>query len=160
MPDTEEFAIDFHVDAPPEELEAWWTDLPEVYEAEDPREQPHEIELLEETGDGGIYETTWRGPLGLEFTLEEHLHDEGPGAWRFVVPGRGFEIEDRFRVHPTPDGCRLEIRSTITYDHALGELARRVMLPRWREQFRETFTNAVAVFEDRHEEHPAPAGTA
>lgn len=48
----EDLVLDFDVDAPAEELESWWTDLPEVYEAENPRKQPHRIELVEETEDG------------------------------------------------------------------------------------------------------------
>lgn len=144
----EELVLEFDVSRPPDELESWWTDLPEVYEADDPREQPHRIELVEETDDGTMYETTWRGPLGMPFTLTEILHDEGPGRWRFVVPGPGFEIEDRYDVQAKGDGAHLVIRSTVTYDNMLGKLARKMMIPRWKQQFTETFSNAVAVFED------------
>lgn len=37
MPDTEELVLDFHVDAPAERLQTWWTNLPDHYEADDPR---------------------------------------------------------------------------------------------------------------------------
>lgn len=144
----EELVLEFDVSRPPDELERWWTDLPEVYEADDPREQPHRIELVEETEDGKVYDTTWRGPLGMPFSLTEILRDEGPGRWRFVVPGPGFEIEDRYEVQTKGDGAHLEIRSTVTYENVLGKLARKLMLPRWKQQFTETFSNAVAVFED------------
>lgn len=158
MPDAEQLVLDFDVEAPPEALESWWTDLPEVYEASDPREQPHRIQRIEETEDGGRYKTTWRGPMGLPFSLDETLHDEGPGRWRFVIPGPGYEIEDRYTVEPTDQGCHLEIRSTITYRNLFGKLARRVMIPNWKRQFTETFSNAVAVFEDSYEQPETVAG--
>lgn len=154
----EELELDFDVDAPVSQLQAWWTELPEVYEAEDTREQPHRIELLEETDDGGVYETTWRGPLGVEFSLIEHLHVDGPGSWRFVIPGYGFTIQDRFEASDEGEGCHLRIRSTITYDRTLGKLVRRALIPRWRKRFTETFANAVDVFEDRQSRRsPTPA---
>lgn len=146
----EHLTLTFDIDASPEALESWWTDLPEVYEASDPREQPHRIERVEETEDGGIYETTWRGPLGFPFTMTERLHDEGPGRWRFVVPGAGFEIEDRYEVKATEAGAHLTIRSRVAYDNALGKLARKLMLPNWKRQLTETFSNAVEVFEEEH----------
>lgn len=155
--DRDQLVLTFDVDSSPEALEAWWTDLPEIYEADDPREQPHRIELVEATEDGGVYDTTWRGPLGLPFTLTETLHDEGPGRWRFVVPGPGFEIVDRYEVETTEDGAHLEIRSTVSYDNVLGKLARKLMIPSWKEQFTETFSNAVAVFEDRAAQPGSPA---
>lgn len=144
----EELVLTFEVDGPPEDLQEWWTDLPDSYEASDPREQPHRIDLVEETEDGGIYETTWRGPLGVSFPLEERLHQEGPGRWRFVVDGPGCTIEDRYPVEPVGDGSHLEIRSGMTYDGRLGKLVRKIMLPNWKERFRETFGDAVAVYED------------
>jgi hypothetical protein len=67
--------------------------------------------------------------MGLTFTLDETLHDEGPGRWRFLVPGPGFEIVDRYEVTSTETGAHLEIRSTISYDHLPGKLAQRVMIP-------------------------------
>ena len=148
MVEPEELVLGFDVAASPERLEQWWTDLPEVYEAEDPREQPHRIERLATTEDGAVYETEWRGPMGLTFTLEETLHDEGPGRWRFVVPGPGFEIVDRYEVTATETGAHLEIRSTISYDHLPGKLAQRVMIPNWKQMFTEVFSDAVAVFEE------------
>jgi hypothetical protein len=57
MVEPEELVLDFDVAASPERLEQWWTDLPEVYEAEDPREQPHRIERLATTEDGAVDET-------------------------------------------------------------------------------------------------------
>jgi hypothetical protein len=155
----ESFELDVHVDGSPEALEAWWTDLPAVHEAEDPREQPHRIEHVETTDDAEIYETYWRGPLGIEYSLTEELYDEGPGRWRFVVPNPGFTIQDHYEVEPEGEGARLRIRSQITYENVLGKLVRRVMVPNWKDQFHETFTSAVAVFEDRQTAHPSPAET-
>lgn len=88
--------------------------------------------------------------MGLTFSLEETLHVEGPGSWRFVVPGAGFEIVDRYTVQDEGESCHLRIRSTMTYENTLGKLARKAMVPSWKDKFTEVFTNAVAVFEDRH----------
>lgn len=146
----EELALSFLVDGTPHELKRWWTDLPDTYEAEDPREQPHRIELVEETEDGGIYDTTWRGPMGIPITLREILHAEGPGRWRFEIPGPGYLIEDRYEAELDGDHTRLRIRSTITYTGLRGKITRRLLIPGWKERFAETFANAVAVFQDQH----------
>jgi hypothetical protein len=84
--------------------------------------------------------------MGLTFTLDETLHDEGPGRWRFLVPGPGFEIVDRYEVTSTETGAHLEIRSTISYDHLPGKLAQRVIIPNGKQTFTEVFSGAVAAF--------------
>lgn len=148
----------FTVPGTPEDIKAWWIDLPGpggVYEAEDEREQPHRIEHVRDTADGAIYDTFWRGPLGMEFKLTEHLHDDGPGRWRFVVPSPGFEIVDRYTAELVEgDGearTELVIRSTVTTTHWYGKLTRPLMLPNWTKQLTETFSDAVDVYRDQHQ---------
>ncbi|MDX1611949.1 MAG: hypothetical protein R3185_06230 [Candidatus Thermoplasmatota archaeon] len=148
---TEPMVLELMVPGSPEELKTWWTDLPETYEAEDPREQPHAITLMETREDSRVYDTVWRGPLGIPVHLKEILYDEGPGRWRFVVPNPGFVIEDRYTAEAHPEGTKLTIRSTITYESWLGRLTRPLMLPGWRDTLRDTFSTAATIYTEERQ---------
>src|SRR2546428_4135100 len=72
--------LDLDIHRAPDSVGAWWTDLPDVYVAKDPREQPHRIRVLARNGDRIELVGTWRGPLGTEKLL--------PGTLRIPQAGR------------------------------------------------------------------------
>jgi hypothetical protein len=99
----------------PESVRAWWTDLPEDYQAKDPTEQPYRIVTTGRLPNGRELRTYWRGPGGSEFGFREILVMKPDGSWTFEVPdAQGFHIFDEFRAEPVQTGTKLIIQSTLT----------------------------------------------
>jgi hypothetical protein len=99
----------------PESVRAWWTDLPEDYQAKDPREQPYRIVTIRRLPNGRELRTYWRMPDGSTFDFQEILTLKPDGSWTFEIPnGMGFHIFDEFRTESVPTGTKLTIRSTLT----------------------------------------------
>src|SRR2546425_11032549 len=73
--------LELDIHRPPRSVRAWWTDLPDVYVAKDPREQPHRIRVLARNGDRIELVGTWRGPLGTERRLREAVPVREEGSW-------------------------------------------------------------------------------
>ncbi len=101
---------------PPQSVRAWWTDLPDDYQAKDPSEQPYRIVTLQKLPNSRRLRTYWRTPDGSMFDMEEVMALKPDGSWTFEIPNhpRGFHIFDEFRIEPTPGGSKLNIRSTLT----------------------------------------------
>jgi len=119
--------LELDIHRPPRSVRAWWTDLPDVYVAKDPREQPHRIRVLARNGDRIELVGTWRGPLGTERLLRETLRVREDGSWTFDARAIGLRIHDEFEAIPNGDGTRLHIRSVITPAGALGRIVARLM---------------------------------
>jgi len=81
--------LELDIHRPPRSVRAWWTDLPDVYVAKDPREQPHRIRVLARNGDRIELVGTWRGPLGTERLLRETLRVREDGSWTFDARAMG-----------------------------------------------------------------------
>ena len=99
----------------PDSVRAWWTDLPEDYQAKDPQEQPYRIVTTRRLPNGRELRTYWRMPDGSAFDFQEILALKPDGSWTFEIPnGMGFHIKDEFRTESVPSGTKLTIRSTLT----------------------------------------------
>jgi len=99
----------------PDSVRAWWTDLPEDYQAKDPQEQPYRIVTTRRLPSGRELRTYWRMPDGSAFDFQEILALKPDGSWTFEIPnGMGFHIKDEFRTESVPSGTKLTIRSTLT----------------------------------------------
>ena len=99
----------------PDSVRAWWTDLPEDYQAKDPQEQPYRIVTTRRLPSGRELRTYWRMPDGSAFDFQEILALKPDGSWTFEIPnGMGFRILDEFRAEPAPMGTKLTIQSTLT----------------------------------------------
>ena len=99
----------------PQSIRAWWTDLPEDYQAKDSMEQPYRIVTRRRLSSGRELETFWRMPDGSTFSFREIMTLKPDGSWTFEIPdGMGFQILDEFRTQPDPSGTKLIIRSTLT----------------------------------------------
>jgi hypothetical protein len=113
-PEFEVIHLELPVRKPPESVRAWWTDLPEDYQAKDPREQPYRIVTTRRLPNGREVRTYWRTPDGSTFDFREILSLKPDGSWTFEVPdAMGFHIMDEFRVEPDSDGTKLIIHSTL-----------------------------------------------
>src|SRR2546427_10702635 len=119
--------LQLSIHRPPQSVRAWWTDLPDVYVAKDPREQPHRIRVLARNGDRIELVGTWRGPLGTERLLRETLRVREDGSWTFDARAIGLRSHDEFEAIPNGDGTRLHIRSVITPARALWRIVARLM---------------------------------
>lgn len=82
--------IELAIPRPRADVLAWWTDLPDDYRAQDPREEPHRIEVLARDRDGARVDlmTFWRLPLGLLARIPETL--------RLAPEGDGFTVDVHF----------------------------------------------------------------
>ncbi len=100
----------------PNSVRAWWTDLPDDYVAQDPREQPYRILTLRRLANGRELRTYWRMPDGLTREIQEILIMKTDGSWAFEIANHptGLHILDEFRTETVPEGTRLHIRSTLT----------------------------------------------
>ena len=99
----------------PQSVRAWWTDLPDDYQAKDPREQPYRIVTTRRLRNGRELRTYWRMPDGSAFDFQEILALKPDGNWTFEVPNAiGFRIMDEFRTESVPTGTKLIIHSTLT----------------------------------------------
>lgn len=100
----------------PEPVRAWWTDLPDDYVAQDPREQPYRILTLRRLPNGRELRTHWRMPDGSTRETQEILTLKPDRSWTFEIPKHptGLHILDELRTEAVPEGTRLHIRSTLT----------------------------------------------
>ena len=107
--------LELMIRKPPASVRAWWTDLPEDYQAKDPQEQPYRIVTTRRLPNRRELRTYWRMPDGTAFDFQEILALKPDGSWTFEIPnGIGFHIKDEFRTEPVPTGTKLTIRSTLT----------------------------------------------
>lgn len=138
----------FDVKRPPAAIKKWWTDLPDLYEATDPREQPHRIEVVKRTPDGAVLRTHWRMPGGREFTGLETLKVGADGAWSFDLEGFfGVHVRDDFVARPAPGGAVLEVTSTLTADSLKARIALPFVARFARKAFGTTWRTAVDICE-------------
>ena len=109
-------SLEFLIRKSPEAIRAWWTDLPDDYQAKDPREQPYRIVTLRRMPNGRELRTYWRTPDGSTRDWQELLTMKTDGSWAFEIPNHpaGLHILDEFRTEPTTGGAKLIIRSTLT----------------------------------------------
>jgi hypothetical protein len=115
--DSEVLSLELMVRKPPESVRAWWTDYPDDYHANDPREQPYRILTTRRFSNGREVRTFWRLPDGSTQELQEVLNLKPDGSWTYevVYPNPlGIHILDEFRAEPAPNGTRLSIHSTLT----------------------------------------------
>jgi hypothetical protein len=119
--------LELNIRRPPRSVRAWWTDLPDDYNAKDPREEPHRIRVLERHGDRIELVGTWRGPFGTERLLPETLRLREDGSWTFDAEAMGLRIHDVFEAMPSGDGTRLHIRSVIRPNKLRGRIVARLM---------------------------------
>jgi hypothetical protein len=115
---TEEGILDLElfIKRSPASVRAWWTDLPDDYTAQDPREQPFRIVTLTQTPNGRELRTYWRMPDGSTREMRELLALKPDGNWTFEIPEHpaGFHVFDEFQIEPVESGTKLHIRSTLT----------------------------------------------
>ncbi len=113
---SETLDLELFIRKPPASVRSWWVDLPEDYQANDPREQPYRIVTLRRLADGRELRTYWRTPDGSTRDMVEILHVKPDGSWTFEIPEHplGFHILDEFRPEPVANGTKLHIRSVIT----------------------------------------------
>jgi hypothetical protein len=129
--------LELMIRKPPSSVRAWWTELPDDYQAKDPQEQPHRIVTKRRLPNGRELETFWRMPDGFAFNLREILTLKPDGSWTFeILDGLGFHILDEFRTEPVPSGTKLTIRSTLTPKDsaAAGRMAsqKELMIQGWK----------------------------
>lgn len=116
--------VEVDVQRPPETVRAWWLDLPEVYETDDPREQPHRIVKVAEDEDRMELRTFWKGPFGSEMELGETIHRDREDGWRIDIElPVGLAQEDIFTLTPTETGTRVTIDVSMWADRWYGYLA-------------------------------------
>ena len=139
--------LELDIHRPPRSVRAWWTDLPDVYVAKDPREQPHRIRVLARNGDRIELVGTWRGPLGTERLLRETLRVREDGSWTFDARAMGLRVHDEFEAIPHGDGTRLHIRSTIVPAGALGRIVARLMGRRILRMLEKSWPTAAEICE-------------
>jgi hypothetical protein len=129
--------LELSIRKPPQSVRAWWTDLPDDYNAKDPQEQPHRIITTRRLPNGRELETHWRLPDGTAFQLKEILTLKPDGSWTFEVPSAmGFQILDEFKTEPASNGTKLTIHSTLTPQDpaAAGRMAmqKQLMTEGWK----------------------------
>jgi hypothetical protein len=114
--ENEVFELHLLIRKSPKSIRAWWTDLPDDYQANDPREQPYRIVTLRRTPNGRELRTYWRLPDGSTRDWQELLTMKPDGSWTFEIPNHpaGLHILDEFRTESAPEGTVLHIRSTLT----------------------------------------------
>jgi hypothetical protein len=113
---SEVLTVDLSIRKRPEAVRAWWVDLPDDYQAKDPKEQPYRIVTLRRLPNGRELRTYWRMPDGSTRDWQEILTLKPNGDWTFEIPSHptGLHILDEFQPETTPEGTRLHIRSTLT----------------------------------------------
>src|SRR3989441_4083343 len=139
--------LDLDIHRAPDSGRGWWTDLPDVYVAKDPREQPHRIGVLARNGDRIELVGTWRGPVGTERLLRETLRVREDGSWTFDARAMGLRVHDEFEAIPNGDGTRLHIRSAITPAGALGRIVARLMGRRILRMLEKSWPTAAEICE-------------
>ncbi len=150
-----ELSVEVDIARPPETVRAWWLDLPEVYEAEDPREQPHRIVKVEETADRIDLLTYWKGPFGKELELGETVHMDREDGWRIEVDlPFGLDQEDIFSLEPTEIGTRLTIDVRMWAQRWYGKLVLPFFWMFGKRSYPETWRTAARLCEQATE---APA---
>lgn len=119
-----ELTVEVDIRRPPAVVRSWWLDLPEVYEADDPLEQPHRIEKVTEDDQRMELRTYWRGPFGSEMAIEETIHLGREDGWTIDVGlPAGLAQEDIFTLRPTDTGTRVTIDVSMWAERWYGYLA-------------------------------------
>ena len=124
---------------PRDAVRRWWTDLPDVYVATDPREQPHRIVTVRRDGAVRDLMTYWRGPFGRTIEVPERLTLQADGNFRFDIelPGGAYQ-RDEFRLVDEDGGTRVSIEVTIRPRALPGRLT----APLWRAFARRNYPRA------------------
>ena len=125
------YHFSWRLSRPPSEVRSWWLDFPDVYVAQNPKEQPHKIVTVKTTPEGRELLTYWRGLFGSEMEVHERLMlGAEPSRWQFdVETGRGFLMHDEFEIRPEGTGSRLSIVTTLTAPGLLARLFGWLLLP-------------------------------
>lgn len=98
-----DLSIDLEISRPRREVLAWWTGFPDTYSAQDPREQPHRIEVKSRSADRIEVLTWWRAPLMKDLVIPETF---------LLRPNGDFDVE----VHLLPFGILQVDHFTFTGD--------------------------------------------
>lgn len=107
--------IEFFVRRSPESVRAWWTDLPDDYQATDPKEEPFRIVTLRRFPNGSLLLTYWHNEDQSVRERHEVLVLRGDGGWTVqMTDSPRYHFLDEFNVTPGHDGTYLHLRQTIT----------------------------------------------
>lgn len=102
---------EFLIRRPPESVRAWWTDLPDDYQAKDPREEPFRIVTLRKFPNGRLVLTYWHDDEGSTYERHEVILTLPDGSWTVeMTDSPRFHIRDEFHVRPTEGGTILHLR--------------------------------------------------
>ncbi len=117
--------IDVRIARPRREVIEWWTRLADDYRAEDPREQPHRIQVVARRPGQMDVLTWWRLPLGIEIAIPEtmHLRSDGNFAVDVHFP-LGLEQRDEFTFRHESGATHLTVRIDLAARNLIGRLVR------------------------------------
>ena len=107
--------IELYIKRRPESVRAWWTDLPDNYQARDPREDPFRIVTLRKFPSGRELLTYWHRDDGSVYQRREIMIINPDGSWTVeMTDDPRFHYLDTFRVMPEKEETRLVIHQVIT----------------------------------------------
>jgi hypothetical protein len=142
-----DLTVEVEIARPPDEVRAWWTQMPDDYRATDPKEQPHRIVTLRRTPDTWEAMTHWRGPPWGDVKVRETFHFR-PDGWDVDVGlPLGLAQKDEFTLAATPTGTRVTIRVSIWPRNLAGRLARPAFLRYARRSYPRTWRAAGRICE-------------
>lgn len=96
-------------------MRAWWTDLPDDYQAADPREDPFRIVTLRKSPSSRELMTYWHSEDGSVYQRREIMTVNPDGSWTVeMTDSPRYHFHDTFRVRPEGEGTRLVIHQVIT----------------------------------------------
>lgn len=109
-----QFDLDLHIPASPDQVRAFWTDLPDELHAREPDVQPRRVVTLGRTAEGRDLHTWWSAPDGTEFEMRERLTLEPDGSWTFEARDvMGVHVYETFEVDEAPGGSRLHVHTDL-----------------------------------------------
>ena len=109
---SEPLELELFIRRPPESVRAWWTDLPDDYQAKDPREEPYRIVTLRKFPNGRLLLTYWHDDEdGSTYERHEVLLTLPDGGWTVeMTDSPYFHIRDEFQVRPGEGGSYVHLR--------------------------------------------------
>ncbi len=112
---SESHDIELQIKRTPESVRAWWTNLPEDYQATDPREDPFRIVTLQKLPAGRELLTYWHNDDGSVDQRTEIMRINSDGSWTVeMTDDPRFHFHDTFTVRAAKDRTILTIHQVIT----------------------------------------------
>lgn len=112
---SETFDLEYFIRKSPESVKAWWTDLPDDYQATDPEEEPFRIVTLRKFANGRELLTFWHARDASVEEFREILWLREDGSWIFEATDYpGFIIRSEYWLRLAPNGVYLHISTLLT----------------------------------------------